>query len=256
MEPPQLRSRGGPSPSRKSRRPFPIRSSNPGDRPVPNSTELFRTQANIGQAASEEIHAIRPPECVGVRPLNHLLISRLKVRFLHGSPLDRGAATPPDSLSVGRAAIGMTRLLDSAALTTRSSSHRIGPSSNDRKARPLAPPRPPVPSVRSPEERGLRAPLCRVPDALAGPADPPLSFSRCPRGGEVTTGGARGPENVPKLGRMPHMGHCRSVSPEERCERSTPEEAHYAWESAQSGPNCPHRADSERRPARRRRTRD
>ena len=25
-----------------------------------------------------------------------LLISRLKVRFLHGSPLDRGAATPPD----------------------------------------------------------------------------------------------------------------------------------------------------------------
>jgi hypothetical protein len=38
--------------------------------------------------------------------LHHLLISRLKVRFLHGSPLNRGAATPPDSSfphqSVGR----------------------------------------------------------------------------------------------------------------------------------------------------------
>ena len=29
-------------------------------------------------------------------PLRGLLISRLKVRFLHGSPFDRGAATPPD----------------------------------------------------------------------------------------------------------------------------------------------------------------
>ena len=33
----------------------------------------------------------------GVSPAGGLLISRLKVRFLHGSPLDRGAATPPDS---------------------------------------------------------------------------------------------------------------------------------------------------------------
>ena len=37
-----------------------------------------------------------------VTPAGGLLISRLKVRFLHGSPLDRGAATPPDSLCRAR----------------------------------------------------------------------------------------------------------------------------------------------------------
>jgi hypothetical protein len=34
---------------------------------------------------------------VGASPAGGLLISRLKVRFLHGSPSDPGAATPPDS---------------------------------------------------------------------------------------------------------------------------------------------------------------
>ena len=68
-----------------------------GDMPVPNSTELHHTQANIDQAASQEIRTLRSSECVGVRFRDHLLISRLKVRFLHGSPFDRGAATPPDS---------------------------------------------------------------------------------------------------------------------------------------------------------------
>ena len=62
---------------------------------VPNSTELPSTQPNIGQAASQEFHAIRSPECVGVRSPNHLLISRLKVRFLHGSPLAAGAPQSP-----------------------------------------------------------------------------------------------------------------------------------------------------------------
>ena len=69
---------------------------NLGDMPVPNSTELHHTQANIHRAAAQKIRGLSSPECVGVRPRNHLLISRLKVRFLHGSPLDRGAATPPD----------------------------------------------------------------------------------------------------------------------------------------------------------------
>jgi hypothetical protein len=40
---------------------------------------------------------VSSPECGGVRSRDHLLISRLKVRFLHGSPFGRGAATPPDS---------------------------------------------------------------------------------------------------------------------------------------------------------------
>ena len=65
--------------------------------PVPNSTALHHTQANIHRAAAQKIHGLSSPECGGVRSRNHLLISRLKVRFLHGSPFDRGAATPPDS---------------------------------------------------------------------------------------------------------------------------------------------------------------
>ncbi len=72
-----------------------------GDMPVPNSTELHHTQANIYQAAAQEIRTLRSPVCGGVRSHNLLLISRLKVRFLHGSPLDRGAATPPDSFFPG-----------------------------------------------------------------------------------------------------------------------------------------------------------
>ena len=56
-----------------------------GDMPVPNSTELHHTQVNIHQAAAQRIRGLNVPECVGVRPRNHLLISRLKVRFLHGS---------------------------------------------------------------------------------------------------------------------------------------------------------------------------
>ena len=55
----------------------------------PNSSAPRRP---IGQAASQEIHALRSPECWGVRFQNHLLISRLKVRFLHGSPF--GARGP------------------------------------------------------------------------------------------------------------------------------------------------------------------
>ena len=42
--------------------------------PVPNSTELHHTQANIHQAAAQKIRGLSSPECVGVRvpepPLN------------------------------------------------------------------------------------------------------------------------------------------------------------------------------------------
>ena len=58
--------------------------------PVPNSTELHHTQANIHHAATQKIRGLSSPECGGVRASNHLLISRLKVRFLHGSPLRSG----------------------------------------------------------------------------------------------------------------------------------------------------------------------
>ena len=70
-----------------------------GDTPVPNSTELHRTQANIHHAAAQKIRGLSSPECVGVRSRDHLLISRLKVRFLHGSPTKSGgsgAPGPPD----------------------------------------------------------------------------------------------------------------------------------------------------------------
>jgi hypothetical protein len=76
-----------------------------GDMPVPNSAGLPSIQTTSRRAASQDILAIRSPECLGVRPRNHLLITRLKVRFLHGSPFGRGVATPPDSsfpASVGR----------------------------------------------------------------------------------------------------------------------------------------------------------
>jgi hypothetical protein len=52
----------------------------------PNSTELHQTQANIHHAAAQKIRGLSSPECVGVRFRNHLLICRLKVRFLRGSP--------------------------------------------------------------------------------------------------------------------------------------------------------------------------
>ena len=71
---------------------------NLGDMPVPNSTELHHTQANIHQAAAQKIRGLSSPECVGVRARDHLLISRLKVRFLHGSPTNPrslGAAPGP-----------------------------------------------------------------------------------------------------------------------------------------------------------------
>ena len=41
---------------------------NLGDMPVPNSTELHHTQANIHQAAAQKILGLSSPECVGVRP--------------------------------------------------------------------------------------------------------------------------------------------------------------------------------------------
>ena len=59
--------------------------------------KLHHTPANIHHAAMQKIRGLSSPECVGVRSRNHLLISRLKVRFLHGSPSNWGAATPPDS---------------------------------------------------------------------------------------------------------------------------------------------------------------
>jgi hypothetical protein len=49
----------------------------------------------------EKIRATRWPECRGVRFRNHLLISRLKVRFLHGSPFESGGSGTlgsPDSV--------------------------------------------------------------------------------------------------------------------------------------------------------------
>ena len=70
---------------------------NLGDIPVPTSTELHHTQANIGQVASQEIRTLRSSECAGVRFQNHLLISRLKVRFLHGSPSKSGGSGTPGS---------------------------------------------------------------------------------------------------------------------------------------------------------------
>jgi len=60
------------------------------DMPVPNFTELHRTQANIHQDPAQKIRGLSSPECVGVRVRNHLLISGLKVRSLHGSPLPPG----------------------------------------------------------------------------------------------------------------------------------------------------------------------
>ena len=98
---------GAPSPAPGTRELLPGASANLGDMPVPNSTELHHTQANIHQAAAQKIRCLGSPECVGVRAPNHLLISRVKVRFLHGSPLDRGAATPPDLFPGQRA--GLTR---------------------------------------------------------------------------------------------------------------------------------------------------
>jgi hypothetical protein len=56
------------------------------DMAVPNSPELVRIQTTIGHAASQKNCALRSSECSGGRSRNHLLISRLKVRFLHGSP--------------------------------------------------------------------------------------------------------------------------------------------------------------------------
>jgi hypothetical protein len=38
-----------------------------GDTPVPNSTELHHTQANIHHAAGQKIRGLSSPECVGVR---------------------------------------------------------------------------------------------------------------------------------------------------------------------------------------------
>jgi hypothetical protein len=61
---------------------------------VPNSTELHHTQANIHQAATQTVRGLSSPECGGVRSRNHLLISRLKVRFLHGSPFGAGGLGP------------------------------------------------------------------------------------------------------------------------------------------------------------------
>ena len=43
---------------------------NLGDMPVPNSTELHHTQANIHQAAAQKIRGLSSPECVGVRSRN------------------------------------------------------------------------------------------------------------------------------------------------------------------------------------------
>ena len=63
-----------------------------GDLPVPNSTELYHTQANIHHAAGQEIRGLSSPECAGVRPRNH---SRLKVRFLHGLTTRSGETTSP-----------------------------------------------------------------------------------------------------------------------------------------------------------------
>jgi hypothetical protein len=100
-----------------SRPSFLFRSSNVGDMPVPNSTELHHTQANIHHAAAQKIRGLSSPECVGVRAPNHLLISRLKVRFLHGSPFGRGGGDAPRFVfpaSVGSPPVGGLRLFKSA----------------------------------------------------------------------------------------------------------------------------------------------
>jgi hypothetical protein len=77
---------------------------------VPNSTELPRTKTNIGRASTKRIRLLGSAECWGVRSWNHLLISRLKARFLHGSPFDWGGAPPPPGLFVTMETSGRLRI--------------------------------------------------------------------------------------------------------------------------------------------------
>ena len=57
----------------------------------PNSTTRRRT--SITRPRRKYVRLDRP-ECVGVRSRDHLLISRLKVRFLHGSPFGARGLEP------------------------------------------------------------------------------------------------------------------------------------------------------------------
>jgi hypothetical protein len=61
-----------------------------------NPRHTSPTEPKWRRAKSTQRLGLRRVALAGVTSAGGLLISRLKVRFLHGSPLDRGAATPPD----------------------------------------------------------------------------------------------------------------------------------------------------------------